>query len=152
MGWDHKIINMENLLEKYKLLKIPLSTEEEREEAFEYVYLTNKLEGNKLTLIQTTQLLDTDTISGENISTRDILEQKGMYKALNRMRRAVYEKEPLTINLMKELNELVLSSLWKDDSYYMDAKSKGQEVDSFKVSNNIIRITKGGKRLLELNL
>ncbi|MBI9060535.1 MAG: hypothetical protein JEZ14_01015 [Marinilabiliaceae bacterium] len=73
---------MDILLKKYKSINITLSLEEERKKAFEYVYLTNRLEGNKLTLVQTTQLLDTETISGENIRTRDILEQKGMYKAL----------------------------------------------------------------------
>jgi Fic family protein len=138
---------MEELLKKYIDLKITLSLEEERNLAFEYVYLTNRLEGNRLSLVQTTQLLDTETISGQNIRTKDILEQKGMYKALLRMGNAVNNKEDLSVNLLIELNGLVLSSLWKDDAFYNDAKAKGQELDSFKVVNNIISIAKQGEEI-----
>ena len=138
---------MDKLLEKYKSLNITLNLEEERKKAFEYVYLTNKLEGNKLTLVQTTQLLDTETISGENIRTRDILEQKGMYKALNRMLLAIRNKEPLSLDLIIELNGLVLSSLWKDDAYYSDAKEKGQDIGALKTTMNIISISRSGQEI-----
>ncbi|RIV73971.1 Fic family protein [Flagellimonas aequoris] len=130
---------------KYKALNLTMSFEEEREMLFRYVHLTNKLEGNKLTLAQTTQLLSTDTISGNNIRTKDILEQKGMYRALVRMLNAVGAKEELSTSLMIELNWLVIGNLWKLDDFYIDAKQKGQEPGNFKVGNNLIQISRGGK-------
>jgi Fic family protein len=139
--------NKQNIFEQYKSLEHVVSLEDERKRAFKYVYFTNKLEGNKLTLAQTTELLDSDTISGDNIRTRDILEQKGMYKAFVRMMKGVRDKQELSLDFMVELNGLALGSLWKDDTYYSDAKYKGQEINSLKVSKNIISITEGGEEI-----
>ena len=136
------------ILEEYKALGMVLSIEEEKELFYKYVYATNKLEGNKLTLSQTTQLLSSDTITGNNIRTSDILEQKGMYKALIRMLKAIREKESLSAELLLELNWLAIGSLWKDDNSYIDAKLKGQTEGTFKISQNLIRITQGTKVLL----
>ncbi len=130
-----------DLLSNYNTISIPLSLEEEQRNLYEYVYATNKLEGNQLTLIQTTELFKSDTISGNNIRTSDILEQKGMYKALKRMLLAVKNKEELSINLLLELNWLSIGNLWNDD-YYLDAKEKGQEKGTFKISPNVISIKK----------
>lgn len=135
--------NLFDLLSKYKQIAIPLSIEEEQQMLYEYVYATNKLEGNLLTLIQTTELFKSDTISGNNIRTSDILEQKGMYKALKRMLLAVKNKEALTISLLLELNWLSIGNLWNDD-YYLDAKEKVQEKGTFKISPNVISIKKNG--------
>ena len=84
-----------DLLSKYNTISIPLSLEEEQAMLYEYVYATNKLEGNLLTLVQTTELFKSDTISGNNIRTSDILEHKGVYKALKRMLLAVKKKKNL---------------------------------------------------------
>ena len=134
------------LLSKYNAISIPLSLEEEQGILYEYVYATNKLEGNQLSLIQTTELFKSDTISGNNIRTSDILEQKGMYKALKRMLLAVKNKEALSINLLLELNWLSIGSLWNDD-YYLDAKEKVQEKGVFKVSPNVISIKKNNTEI-----
>ncbi len=136
---------------KYKALGYAPSFEEEREKIYEYVYLTNKLEGNKLTLAQTTSLLDKNSITGENISLHDILEQKGMYKAVIRMLNAAVRKEPLSVELMKELNWLALGSLWRDDSSYLSAKNAGQKEGEFKSVDNMIRVTvpNGGNQNIE---
>lgn len=131
------------LLKKFKEIKTTISMEDEQASLYEYVYATNKLEGNQLTLIQTTELFKSDTISGNNIRTSDILEQKGMYKALKRMLLAVKNKEELSIELILELNWLSIGSLWKDD-YYLDAKSKGQIENTFKISPNVISIKQNG--------
>lgn len=133
--------NLFNLLEKYKEIEMPLSLEEEQSLLFDYVYATNKLEGNRLTLLQTTELFKSDTISGNNIRTSDILEQKGMYKALKRMLVAVKNREELSINLILELNWLCIGSLWNED-YYLDVKQKGQKAGTFKANQNIISIKK----------
>jgi len=133
------------LFDQYKKIEFIPSIEFEREQLYEYVYATNKLEGNKLTLAQTSQLLSNDTVTGDQIRTTDILEQKGMYKALSRMLRAVRDKEELSVELMLELNWLTLSYLWKYDDAYLHAKSKGQQEGKFKISKNKIEIRKAGK-------
>jgi len=141
---------LEKLLKKYTINGFTPSIEEEKKLMYAYVYATNKLEGNSLTLSQTTQLLSSDTVSGEKIKTFDILEQKGMYKALSRMLKAVREKEELSIELMLELNWLTLSYLWKYEDMYFNAKSKGQKENEFKISNNKIKITRDGIKIEEI--
>jgi len=139
------------LLEQYKKIDYTLSIEEERALIYNYIYSTNKLEGNQLSLVQTTQLLSSDTLSGNGIRTTDILEQKGMHKALLRMLKAVREKEVLSIGLILEINWLVLGYLWKYDDAYLDAKSKGQKVGDFKISANKIEIRKAGEVIEVIN-
>ncbi len=136
---------LEKIFKEYKKIECIPSIEEEKKQMYAYVYATNKLEGNKLTLAQTTQLLSSDTVSGDHIKTSDILEQKGMYKALTRMLKAVREKEDLSIELMLELNWIALSYLWKYEDAYTNAKSKGQQEGTFKISKNNIKITKAGE-------
>ncbi len=133
--------DLQNLLKKYNEIQTTISLEEEQASLFEYVYATNKLEGNLLSLVQTTELFTSDTISGNNIRNSDILEQKGMYRALKRMLLAVRNKEELTIKLLIELNWLTIGSLWNDD-YYLSAKEKGQHTNEFKISQNVISIKK----------
>lgn len=135
--------NIFELLQKYKTLNVVPSFEEEQALLFEYVYTTNRLEGNQLSLLQTTELFKSDTISGNNIRNSDILEQKGMYRALKRMLLAVKNKEELSIKFILELNWLSIGSLWNED-YYMNAKEKGQLQNQFKVSQNVISIKQNG--------
>ena len=46
-----------DLLQKYKTLNVIPSLKEEQAQLYEYVYATNRLEGNQLSLLQTTELL-----------------------------------------------------------------------------------------------
>ena len=138
--------NLEKILQQYKLIDTIPSLEEEQETFYEYVYATNNLEGNQLSLLQTTELFKSDTVSGTNIRTSDILEQKGMYRALKRMLLAAKNKEDLSISLILELNWLCLGSLWKED-YYQSAKEKGQLENEFKISQNVISIKQNGIEL-----
>lgn len=141
---------LESTLKEYRLLNTLLSIEDERELLYNYVYSTNKLEGNQLTLAQTSQLLSTDTITGSNVRTKDILEQKGMYKALIRMLKAVREKEQLSASLLLEFNWLSIGQLWKYEDSYIGAKGEGQKEGFFKVSQNVISISQGGKTIQQL--
>lgn len=134
-----------NLLEKYQQENIVLSLEQERELIAKYIYSTNKLEGNTLTLAQTQSIIESGQVSGDNIKTRDILEQKGTYKALIRMMKAVSENEPLSVELIKELNWLTIGSLFQDD-YYFSYKEKGQKYGDFKIKNNRIMIVTSDKK------
>lgn len=72
-----------NLLDQYKSANIVLNFEQERDLLAQYIYSTNRLEGNTLTLAQTKSIIDNGEVSGDNIKTRDILEQNGTYKALS---------------------------------------------------------------------
>lgn len=142
---------MEEVLKKYKKLNLVLSEEEERAKIYEYIYYTNKLEGNNLTLLQTTSIIDKGIVSGQQISLRDILEHKGMYKALQRMFKALHKKEVLSTKLIVELNGLILGSLFQLDETYVSAKEKGQKINQTKVTQNYIRITKpsGDTQIIE---
>src|SRR5690606_38852957 len=140
-------MNIDETFKRFKSINTVLSIEEERALLYRYVFSTNKLEGNKLTLSQTIQLLSSNTISGNNIRISDILEHKGMLKALVRIFRALRNKEHLSVSLIKEINWMVIGSLWEDYSFYFDEKSKGQVYDEFKNSQNLIKITQGNKEL-----
>jgi len=131
------------LLEEYNKIAFTPSLEEEQSLLYEYIYATNKLEGNQLSLVQTTELFKSDTISGNNIRNSDILEQKGMYRALKRMLLAAKNKEELSVELILELNWLTIGGLWHED-YYLNAKEKGQLANHFKMSQNVISIKKNG--------
>lgn len=139
------------LLEEYKTSHFTTSLEEQQQLINEYIYSTNKLEGNKLTLAQTTSLIEKGFVSGENIRLHDLLESKGMYKAIQRMWVASNDKEKLSIELLKELNGLALSSLWADDNSYITSKKEGQKEYSFKVVENYIRVTIPDKEPVIIN-
>jgi Fic family protein len=134
---------MYDLLKQYQETFLMPTFEEEQALLYEYVYATNKLEGNRLTLAQTTDLFKSDTLSGNNIRSSDILEQKGMYRALKRMLLAIKNKEELTILFILELNWLIIGGLWNEE-YYMNVKEKGQQINQFKISQNVISIKKEG--------
>ena len=132
---------LNDLLQQYEKIAFIPSLEEEQSLLYEYVYATNKLKGNQLTLVQTTELFKSDTVSGNNIRNSDILEQKGMYRALKRMLLAVRNNEELSLELILALNWLAIGSLWNED-YYMNAKEKGQQINTFKISQNVISVKK----------
>jgi Fic family protein len=133
------------IYEAYKEKNILLTLEEEKEIMYEYIYSTNKLEGNNLTLAQTKSIIEKGMVSGEKIKTQDLLEQKGTYKALVRMIKAVNNKEELSIELIKELNWLVIGTLYQDDSY-LSYKNAGQQIGEFKIADNLIEIMVGEEK------
>jgi Fic family protein len=135
---------------EFKKLDYILSLEEEENIITKYVYSTNKLEGNKLTLAQTRTILGKGFLTGEDVSLRDVLEQKGTYKALIRMINAVVNDEPLSVDLIKELNWLCVGLLFHDD-YYISYKKEGQKYGDFKVKNNRIEITTTDGQLLYID-
>lgn len=140
----YEMKKLDELLKTYQSLDILPSIEDEKNLMFNYVYWTTRLEGNKLSLSQTTQLLSSDSISGDNIRTKDVLEQKGMYKALVLMLNSVTENIPLSIDLILDFNWTALSYLWNYEDAYIGAKEKGQQINQFKCSQNTIQINKGG--------
>ena len=64
-----------------------------------------------------------------------------MYRALKRMLLAVRNNEELSLEFILELNWLAIGSLWNED-YYINAKEKGQQINTFKISQNVISVKK----------
>lgn len=141
--------NIFKLLQAYKDANIGISLEEERDIIAKYIHSTNSLEGNSLTLSQTKSIIENGVVSGNNIKTRDLLEQRGTYKAIKRMLEAITNKEKLSIDLIKELNWLIISSLYQDD-YYYSYKEAGQKAGEFKIKNNRIQITLSDGRQMNI--
>lgn len=136
----------DKIFEKYKKIKFPINLNEEKNKMYEYVYYSNKLEGNKMDLSQTIALLKDNMIVGDKVRYFDVLEMKGHYKALSFIINAAMNKYPLTIRIVKETNKLLLSSLWKDDdNYYSTWKTAGQIIGECKVKDNKIVYEYNGK-------
>ncbi len=137
---------LKKLLDKYNQLNLALSLEEEEELIANYIYSTNKLEGNKISLSATKSIIQDNIIQGEPVRVRDLLEQRGTHKALLRMLNAVANKEPLSIELIKEFNWLSIGSLY-NEGFYNSYKTAGQKFGDFKVKNNKIEVVlSSGKR------
>ncbi|MCD4794242.1 MAG: Fic family protein [Bacteroidales bacterium] len=122
----------------YKKKKIFIPDQEEEKVVFEYVYNSNKLEGNKLNLIQTTKLL-TQNIAAGDLPLKDYLEAKGHYKALKFILTTGHNKYPLTERILKKANELILGPLWAIEDSYPNWKVNNQELGKYKVLNNKIQ-------------
>jgi Fic family protein len=136
-----------NILEQYKKVNIPINLQEEELKKYEYVYYSNKLEGNKLDLSQTTALLKDNIIIGNKASYIDVLEAKGHYKALNFIIGAALNKYPLSVKIVKQANKLLLHNLWNDpDNYYSSWKAEGQILGECKIKDNKILYDFKGKK------
>lgn len=120
---------------EYLSLKIVKNDEQLTKEMYNYVYFSNKLEGNKLSLSQTTTLLVENITSG-NLPLRDYLEAKGHFKALKFIVSAGLNKYPLTDKILKQANELTLSAYWAVEDSYPFAKSNNQELGAYKIVQN----------------
>jgi Fic family protein len=135
-------------LELFKKSNFSISIEDERELFYEYIYATNRLEGNALSLVQTREVLENNQVSGQHVKMTDILEQKGMYKALKEVIRASQSDFTLSLEWLVNLNWLILGDVWKDETAYFTSKSKGQKFGELKSVENIIQIQKrSGEKL-----
>ena len=120
---------------EYLSLKIVQNDEQLTKEMYNYVYFSNKLEGNKLSLSQTTTLLKDNITTGE-LPLRDYLEAKGHFKAIKFIVSAGLNKYPLTEKILKQANELTLSAYWAVEDSYPFAKSNNQELGAYKNAQN----------------
>ncbi len=136
---------LKSLLDTYNKLNLALSLEEEEELIANYIYSTNRLEGNKISLAATKSIIQDNIIQGEPISVRDLLEQRGTHRALLRMLKAVNNNESLSIELIKELNWLSIGSLY-NEGFYNSYKRAGQKYGNFKIKNNKIEVILDEKR------
>ena len=129
------------LLQKYKQFSYCISVEEQRQLKYEYIYYSNKLEGNQLSLAQVKQFLKTNCITGRDIEVRDLLECVGMENAYNKTLGFVIDKVALDKKFLLKLNTELLKPYWEWDRFaYYDFKKQGQQLNSYKMTPNIIQI------------
>jgi len=89
-----------NLFNKEKIF---IPDQEEMVKMIEYVYKSNKLEGNSLNLYETTKIL-TDNLTSDNKPLGDYLEAKGNLVALRFVVMAARNKYPFNEKLLKQVN------------------------------------------------
>ena len=110
----------------------------------EFIYNSNKLEGNHLKLADTYSIINDKMNFTSNARFKDILEVKGHIKALDTCIFMAKNKYPFTEKTLKTLNENLLSPLWKFDEYYTSYKQQNQQLGAYKMINNNIKFTLDG--------
>jgi Fic family protein len=127
----------DQVFEKYKQSNVLISDQELEKIMYSYVYFSNKLEGNRLSLLQTTILLK-DNVAEGNLPLKDYLEAKGHFKALKFIVSAALNNYPLSDRNIKQTNLLTLEPYWALEDAYPKAKSYNQVLGEYKVVQNKI--------------
>lgn len=140
----NELAEFDKALSAYKKQDIFVPDQEEVKTMIEYVYESNKLEGNRLNLYETTKVI-TENLTPANKPLSDYLEAKGHFKAIRFTVMAARNKYPLTEKVLKELNKNVLSSLWGIEDFYTSYKQAGQALGEYKVKGNKIEYQFEGK-------
>ncbi len=127
----------DNVFKQYQRSNIVFTDADIENISYRYVYFSNKLEGNRLNLAQTTTLLKSNIAQGD-LPIRDYLEAKGHYKALKFIISAALNKYPLDDRVLKQANKLTLEPYWSLEDAYPNSKAKNQLVGEYKVTQNKI--------------
>lgn len=135
----------EQIFEQYKKEKFFESEKDRLERMIEYVYESNKLEGNKLNLIETREIITEDKIIG-NKSLRDYLEAKGHFRALENVMLQACQKKQISEGLIKSFNSDVLGHVWILEKYCYNEKHAGQKLGAYKVIENRIYYNYEGRK------
>lgn len=139
----------EDLKEEFKKMVYDPRIEDYEKQLIEYVYSSNKLEGNLLTLSATEELIKKHTTSTE-ARLRDILEVKGLEKGVKMMFTFAANKYPLSENIIKSLNGAILSPFTiVQDEYYFSWRESGFVPGNYKTYENKILLT-NEKELTEI--
>ncbi|MFH1319263.1 MAG: Fic family protein [Bacteroidota bacterium] len=136
--------DFDKALSAFKKQDIFVPDQVEVKKMIEYVYESNKLEGNQLNLYETTKVI-TENLTPANKPLSDYLEAKGNFKAIRFSVMAARNKYPLTEKIVKEINKNVLSSLWGIEDFYTSWKQSGQALGEYKVKKNKIEYQFEGK-------
>lgn len=134
----------DKVFEEYKNQNIVFTDKDFENISYRYVYYSNKLEGNRLNLAQTTTLLKNNIAQGD-LPLRDYLEAKGHYKALKFIISSALNKYPLDERILKHANKLTLEPYWALEDAYPNSKAKNQIVGEYKVLQNKIAWQYGNK-------
>ena len=113
-----------NFLEKERPLNKGILTKLENNLRTNFIYNSNAIEGNTLTLRETDIILEHGiTIKGKSLKEHE--EVKGQEYAINFLKEIIKAQEPLSLRLIREFHALVLNN---------DIENRGK----FKQSNNEI--------------
>lgn len=110
----------------------------------EFIYNSNKLEGNRLKLADTYSIINDKMSFSSPANFKDILEVKGHIKSLDNCIYMAKNKYPCTEKTLQVLNENLLSALWKFEEYYQSYKQQNQQLGAYKKINNAIKFTLDG--------
>jgi Fic family protein len=135
----------DNIVAQYLSANIVLPDQWWDDKKVEFIYNSNKLEGNRLKLADTYSIInDKMSFSGE-AQFKDILEVKGHIKALDICIFMAKSKYPFSEKILMLFNENLLSALWKFDEYYASYKQQQQILGAYKTINNSIKFLLDGK-------
>lgn len=137
-------MEFENILKSFFAANIILPDQWLDDKKAEFIYNSNKLEGNRLKLADTHSIINDKMNFGNNASFKDILEVKGHIKALDMCIFMSKNRYPFTEKTLKLFNENLLSALWKFEEYYTSYKQQNQALGNYKVINNRIKFTLDG--------
>ena len=128
---------LEIAFKKFKEVGVFVSEQWLKQIKAEYVYASNRLEGNALTLLETKTVIENNlNISGKKIE--DVFETLGHYRALNTLLAFVGNKYPLTEKVIKQLNSDLIGPLFLNTDRYNSYKEIGQIPGEYKVKRNKI--------------
>lgn len=133
------------LVEKYQKLNIIPSKEAFDDLKIKFVFLSNKLEGSALTLIQTKEIIDSHKFVGEG-SLIDGLMAIDHYRALNNALLFGSNKYPLSENIILNLHKTLLKNTFEIDPFYNNWISKGQKLGEYKIQSNRILFQNGNEK------
>lgn len=134
----------ETIVNNYLAANVLLPDQWWDDKKVEFIYHSNRLEGNKLKLADTYSIINDKMNFSSEASFKDVLEVKGHVKALDTCIFMAKNKYPFTERTLKSLNENLLSALWKFDEYYASYKQQNQQLGVYKVINNSIKYTLDG--------
>ncbi|MDP2386615.1 MAG: Fic family protein [Bacteroidota bacterium] len=135
----------DKIVNEFKKASIALPDQWWDDKKAEFIYNSNKLEGNRLQLVDTYSIINDKLNFSSEARFKDVLEVKGHIKAVDTCIFMARNKYPLTDKTLKSFNENLLSALWKFDEYYSSWKQNKQELGAYKIINNSIKYILGGE-------
>jgi Fic family protein len=132
------------IVTKYLAAHIALPDQWWDDKKVEFIYNSNKLEGNNLKLADTYSIVKDKMHFTSEARFKDILEVKGHIKAVDTTIFMAKNNYPITEKTIQLINENLLSALWKFDEYYASYKQHQQRLGEYKTINNSIKYTLDG--------
>lgn len=133
-----------DIVNAYFLADIKLPDQWWDDRKVEFIYNSNRLEGNRLKLADTHSIINDKMSFTSEARFKDILEVKGHLKAIDSCIFMSKNNYPLTEKMLKEINKNLLSALWKFDEFYASYKHHKQEIGEYKLVNNSIKYVLDG--------
>ncbi len=138
--------DFDRIVADYKNQDIFISDQSLYYKKIEFIYNSNKLEGNLIDHRGTESVIRDRLCFTNVVRFKDILEVKGHAKALDNCLFMVKNKYPLTEKTIKAFNADLLYPLWSFEEFYASFKYHKQELGKYKVINNGIKYVLDGQQ------